>query len=72
GYDRYRNVIFWNTASEQLYGYSQQEVLGRKLEHLLAPDLREDWTDAFERWITDDLPILAGEINMLHKDVHPY
>lgn len=38
GYDRYRRVIFWNQASEQLYGYSRAEALGQQLEDLIIPD----------------------------------
>ncbi|WP_272147424.1 EAL domain-containing protein [Spirulina subsalsa] len=42
GYDRDRRVIFWNRASEKLYGYSAAEALGQRLEDLLGlPDQRE-------------------------------
>jgi len=37
GYDRDHRIIFWNQASETLYGYSKDEVLGKKLEDL-APE----------------------------------
>jgi diguanylate cyclase (GGDEF)-like protein/PAS domain S-box-containing protein len=36
GYDRDRRVIFWNRASEQLYGYTAAEALGQQIEDLLA------------------------------------
>ena len=31
-YDEKRRVTFWNQASEKLYGYSNNEALGKKLE----------------------------------------
>ncbi|MEE4377811.1 MAG: EAL domain-containing protein [Candidatus Competibacteraceae bacterium] len=71
GYDQNRNVIFWNTASEQLYGYSRKEAQQCKLEYLLPPDQREDWINAFEHWITDNRSIPAGEITVLRKDGVP-
>ncbi len=37
GYDTQRRVIFWNKASERLYGYSRAEALGRAAEDLLIP-----------------------------------
>ncbi|MFA7292558.1 MAG: PAS domain S-box protein [Rhodocyclaceae bacterium] len=35
GYDPERNVIYWNHASEQFYGYSKKEALGQKIEDLV-------------------------------------
>ena len=32
GYDRHRRVIYWNPASEALYGYSRAEALGRPIK----------------------------------------
>ena len=42
GYDEERRVTFWNKASEKLYGYSEKESLGKKLEDLIIPlNMRE-------------------------------
>ena len=37
GYDEERRVLFWNSASERLYGYSRAEALGQRLESLIVP-----------------------------------
>ena len=37
GYNKERSVIFWNSASEFLYGYSAKEALGKRLEDLIIP-----------------------------------
>ncbi|MFO8003628.1 EAL domain-containing protein [Thioalkalivibrio sp.] len=36
-YDQDRRVIFWNGASEALYGYSRQEAMGQRVEDLIIP-----------------------------------
>jgi len=38
GYNQQREVFFWNKASEALYGYSQKQALGKKLEDLIIPE----------------------------------
>ena len=38
GYDKERNVIYWNKSSEDIYGSSECEAIGRKLEALAIPD----------------------------------
>ena len=42
GYDEERNVIYWNLGSELLYGYSEEEALGKKLEDLIFPDFMRE------------------------------
>jgi PAS domain S-box-containing protein len=32
------DIIFWNSAAERIFGYRQEEVLGRNLHMLLAPE----------------------------------
>ncbi len=37
GYDEDRRVIFWNRASETIYGYTRAQALGHRLEDLIIP-----------------------------------
>ena len=37
-YDLNGNIITWNRAAEKLYGYTENEVIGRSLESLYPPD----------------------------------
>lgn len=37
GYDNDRRVIFWNQASETLYGYTREQAMGQRLEELIIP-----------------------------------
>jgi diguanylate cyclase (GGDEF)-like protein/PAS domain S-box-containing protein len=70
GYDRERCVIYWNQASERLYGYSADEALGRRLEDLIIPPaMRDAVVSAVEAWLDDrDQAIGAEEITLQRKD----
>lgn len=68
GYDAKRRVFLWNRASELLYGFSQQEALGQRLEDLIIPpEDREAVIAAHERWLHQDDEIPSGELTLLHK-----
>lgn len=69
GYNKNREVIYWNSASEIIYGYSYNEAIGEKLEDLIVPEkhqakIRTDITDWFEKGIV----ISPGEMRRLRKD----
>ncbi|HRD49674.1 MAG: EAL domain-containing protein [Candidatus Competibacter sp.] len=69
GYDQNRRVIFWNTASERLYGYRRDEALGQLLEDLIIPPpMRASVIQAVGAWITEGKPIPNGELELLRKD----
>lgn len=69
GYDRERNVIFWNAASEKLYGYSIEEAVGSKLEKLIIPpEMSEHVKQAIHQWITEGVQIPSTEHERQHKD----
>ncbi len=69
GYDKDRRVVFWNPASEKLYGYIHDEAVGRPLEELIIPEeSRESVVEAIRQWHDHDIPIPAGEIELLNKN----
>ncbi|GLO62867.1 hypothetical protein MACH09_33750 [Vibrio sp. MACH09] len=69
GYSVDREVIYWNAASTQLYGYSQQEALGKRLEELIIPEPMRDAVVGFHTdWVTNGNAIPAAELKLLHKD----
>lgn len=72
GYDRNRCVVFWNRASERLYGWSRDEAIGRRLEDLIVPaSQRQNVIASVEAWVTQGIPIPAGELTLRHKDGSP-
>ncbi len=69
GYDHHRRVIFWNHASESLYGYTAEEVLGQLIEDIIIPDsLRDQMVPLIDSWIAGGATIPSGEIQLRHKD----
>jgi diguanylate cyclase (GGDEF)-like protein/PAS domain S-box-containing protein len=70
GYDRQRRIIFWNTASERLYGYSRAEALGLVLEDLLAGD-HERVIQAVDEHLRGGRALPAGEMTVRRKDGSP-
>ncbi|NEQ51337.1 MAG: PAS domain S-box protein [Leptolyngbya sp. SIO3F4] len=71
-YDRQRRVIGWNRASEQLYGYTCEEAMGRQLEDLIIPDaMREYVIQAIDNWIQQGIQIPASELTLRHKNGGP-
>ncbi|MEI6134750.1 MAG: PAS domain S-box protein [Desulfomonile sp.] len=69
GYDAGRTVVFWNSASERLYGYSRDEALGKQLEDLIIPrDMRDGVISAMDNWVRNGQRIPAGELGLMRKD----
>jgi PAS domain S-box-containing protein len=69
GYDRHRRVIFWNAASEQLYGWTAAEALGQSLEDLIIPDvMRAGVVQVVQAWADGGPAIPASELTLRRKD----
>ncbi|MEF3697470.1 PAS domain S-box protein [Desulfolutivibrio sp.] len=69
GYDQDRRVIYWNRASQRLYGYAETEALGRRLEDLIIPGpMREAVIHSIRDWLDKGASIPAGELYLLRKD----
>lgn len=69
GYNRFHEVIFWNKASEDLYGFTAAETVGKKLEELIIPEhMRNIVFDAIENWHINDQAIPSGELALQHAD----
>lgn len=68
GYDKDRKVVYWNPASEQLYGYTRDEAMGNQLEDLIIPDpMKEDVIRFHAEWINGGQPIPPGELELKRK-----
>ena len=69
GYNSRREVFFWNRASEEFYGYTAQEAIGRKLEDLIIPDaMREGVIEAVTAWVDGGPAIPAGPLVLKRAD----
>lgn len=72
GYDEERRVIFWNSASENLYGYTAAEATGGRLEDLIMPEnMRSEAVRLIRQWYEEGIPIPAGELELMSKNGQP-
>ena len=69
GYRLDGTVIFWNHASELLYGYPAEEALGANLFDLIIPiEMKEGVITAVQQMIDSGEPIPADELLLQRKD----
>ena len=69
GYNRLHEVIFWNKASEDFYGYSAEEAMGKKLEDLIIPDHARDAVyQEIENWHQKAEAIPSGELALRNAE----
>ncbi|MDI3481640.1 MAG: hypothetical protein PWQ97_1295 [Tepidanaerobacteraceae bacterium] len=66
------NVIFWNPAAEQLFGYSREEVMGKELHKFIAPaELYDAYKSSFAKYRAGKKGEYDGkmlELTAIHKD----
>ncbi len=68
GYNRNHEVIYWNAASEKLYGYTKEEALGQKLEDLIIPPhISVMVHNDIEKWHLDGVKIPTSELALRDK-----
>jgi len=65
-------ISYWNPAAEQVLGYCSDEVLGRNLHQLLAPEIyRPAWQPALQQFVRTGEGAVIGttvELTALRKD----
>ncbi|MDP8206816.1 MAG: PAS domain S-box protein [Candidatus Electryonea clarkiae] len=74
GFDSKGTILYWNKASEEVYGYTAEEALGQNLGDLIIPD---DVMPLYEKALElgKNIEISgefapSGEVELLHKDGH--
>ncbi len=69
GYEPDGTVVFWNRASERLYGYTAAEAIGRNLLDMVIPlEIRAEVEAAIERMARTGEVEPPQELQLLRKD----
>lgn len=72
GYNEAREVIYWNAASQRVYGYTEEEAMGRRLEELIIPpEMRADVIRMMDVWHAGGDPIPSAECVLQNKAGEP-
>ena len=72
GYNRARQVIFWNHASEILYGYTREQAMGQRLEELIIPQpMRQAVSGFVTGWTNGGPAIPAAELTLQNAKGQP-
>lgn len=64
-------ITFWNPAAEAIFGYSEQEAIGKPVVMLIPDDLKQSHSEGLRRYLDTGNPRLIGsraELRALHKD----
>ena len=69
GYEADGTTFYWNKASEQLYGYSKDEAIGRNLLDLIIPaGMQAEVRGAVRQMAESGVPLPAGELVLQRKN----
>ncbi len=69
GYKADGTAFYWNKASEQIYGYSRQEVLGQNLLDLIIPSyMQEGVAQAMTKMAATGCAVPSEELVLRRKD----
>jgi PAS domain S-box-containing protein len=72
GYKTDGTVLYWNQASEEVYGYTSEEAIGRNLADLIIPEemkpLFREGLEKGEQATESGQLLPPGEVDLLHKD----
>jgi diguanylate cyclase (GGDEF)-like protein/PAS domain S-box-containing protein len=72
GYNDQRQVIYWNQASCDLYGYSRNEAIGQQLEQLIIPVAqRLQVAHDLQQMLSGGVAIPAGELQLQDNHGEP-
>lgn len=61
-------VIYWNASAKSIYGYSQHEAHGQKLEQLIIPNGKKTkFKNKMNGWLSEDVKIKPGAFDLINK-----
>ncbi len=69
GYGSNGVIHYWNEASENIYGYTADEAIGKNLLELIIPqEMHDDVKHAIQSMFASGCPTPSSELSLLRKD----
>ena len=69
GYRPDGTVLYWNFASEKLYGFSAQEAIGKNLLDLIIPsEIKARFAGSLQRMLENGIAVSPQELTLVRKD----
>jgi len=69
GYAPDGKIVYWNHASELLYGYSAQEAIGRSIIKLLVPPAnQESMIQGVNKMVDTGIPVPSSEMTLTRRN----
>lgn len=69
GYSPDGKIQYWNHASEQLYGYSAQEAIGRNIVKLIvSPEMQEQMIQGIQYMVETGKPVPSAEMTLTRRN----
>ena len=60
------NILSWNNGAQAMFGYKEDEIFGRPLTELMAPEYRDAHTDGIRRFLDSGEAKLLGQTKTMH------
>lgn len=72
GFNSNREVVYWNSACETIYGYSREEAIGRRVEMLVGgEDEQPQIAEMLDRWFREGKVDAPCEMEVRRRDGSP-
>ncbi len=72
GFNSRREVVYWNSACESIYGYSREEAMGKPIELLMCNEAeRAGMIEMLDRWFNEGKVDAPCEMEVRRSDGSP-
>ncbi len=69
GIGKDHSITYWNQACKKMFGFKNNEVIGKKIEDLIVPDSNFDkFKNDITKYYESNIKIIPGEMEYLNKN----
>ena len=69
GYNKNRELVYWNKTAKELYGYRFSDIKNKKIEDLiLHENIKDNILNSIDNWFTKHIPMNPSQVSFKKKD----